>query len=107
MGQISFRLVKVVIADKIGHRVFGEKLFKLAIKLGRQGFVVGKDQRRSLQFLNHMGHREGFTRAGYPQKGLPRNPVLHASGQLGDSLRLVAGGCVVGNNFEFHGFIVG
>ena len=67
IGEIRFRLVVVVIADEITHRVFGEKGFELAVQLGRQGFIVRQDQRRFLQFLDHVGDGVGFPGAGHPQ----------------------------------------
>jgi len=37
-----------------------EELFELAEELRRQGFVVRNDQRRSIQVLDDVRHREGL-----------------------------------------------
>ena len=42
--DIGFRLVVIVIADEIFHRVFREELLELGIELRRQGLVGGQDQ---------------------------------------------------------------
>ena len=49
---------------------FGEKIFKLLIKLVGQGFVVGDDQGRQPGFLNDIGKGEGFARTSDAQKHL-------------------------------------
>ena len=41
MGNIGFRLVVIVVTDKILHRVVGEKFPELAAQLGRQRLIMG------------------------------------------------------------------
>ena len=49
-------------------------------------------QRRPPELRDDVGHGEGLARAGHAQQGLVRQAVLDALDQLGDGLRLVAGG---------------
>ena len=48
-GNVGFRLIIVVIGDKIFDRVVGEELFEFVVKLRRQGFVMGQHQRRTVE----------------------------------------------------------
>ena len=41
LRDIRFGLVIIIIRNKIFHRIFGEKVFKLGIQLGGQYFVGG------------------------------------------------------------------
>ena len=66
-GDVGFGLVVVIEADEILDRVFREKSLHLTIKLGGEGFVRGKDDRRPLSLFDDLCHREGFTRARGPQ----------------------------------------
>ncbi len=43
-GNIGFRLIIIIITDKIFHGVFRKKFPKLAIKLGGKGFIVSKNK---------------------------------------------------------------
>ena len=104
MGNIGLRLVVVVVADEVLHGVVGKELLELRAELGRQGLVVGQDQRGPLDGLNDLGHGEGLAGAGNAQEDLFLQPVLDARRQGGDGLRLVAGGLVFGYDLEFrHG----
>ena len=47
--DIGFGLVIVVVGDKVLNGVLGKQLFELAVELGRQGFVVGEHQGRTLR----------------------------------------------------------
>ncbi len=49
---IGLRLIIVVVADKILHRVLREELLKLAVKLRRQRLIMGNHQRRLLHLLD-------------------------------------------------------
>ena len=82
------------LGDKILHCVVREEFFKLAIELGRQGLVVGDDQRRFIQLLDDICHRESLTRTGDAKEGLTLVTFLEAFDQVGDGLGLVAGGGV-------------
>ena len=42
LGDVGLRLVVIVVADEVLHRVVREELLELAVELGRQGLVVGQ-----------------------------------------------------------------
>ena len=48
-GNVGFGLIVIEVADEIFDRVLGKEPFELRVKLRRQGFVVGDDQRRPVQ----------------------------------------------------------
>ena len=94
VGDIGLRLIVVVIGHEILHRIVREELLKLRAQLGGQGLVVGQHQGGTLHRFDDLGHGEGFARAGDPQQGLLVQPGLESGGQLGNGLRLVAGGLI-------------
>ena len=55
---------------------------------------MSNDQRRFIQLLDDICHREGFSGAGDAQKGLTLVAFLEAFDKVGDRLGLVAGGLV-------------
>ncbi len=85
-------MVIVIIADEIFDGVIRKEAFEFAIKLRREGFVRGKDDRRALGLFNNLGHGEGFTRARRAQQNLISVTVVQASRQFRDLGRLVARG---------------
>ena len=68
--NIGFRLVVVIIADKVFYGVIGEEFLELGAELGGQGLVVADYQSRSLHPLNSISHDKGLTAAGNPQQCL-------------------------------------
>ncbi len=90
-GNIGFRLIIVIIADKILYGVFREKLPEFRTKLGRQRFIVGQNQCGPVDLCDNVGHGECFSGTGYPQKGLLPVAVPETLHQLKDRFRLVAG----------------
>ena len=68
--QIGFRLVIVIIADKIFHSVIRKQAFEFFIQLRSQRFVMGDNERWALNALDNIGNRKGFTRSGDTQKHL-------------------------------------
>src|SRR4029077_10112136 len=88
--NVGFRLVVVVIRDEIFHRVVGKEAAKLAIELRGERLVRREDQRGALRRLDHLRHRERFSRAGDAEQHLVALVAPHALDQLGDRLRLVA-----------------
>ena len=69
-GHVGFRLVVIVVGDKIGDRVLREELLELGIQLGRQGLVVGHDQGRFLDLLDHRSDRKGLAGTGRAEQDL-------------------------------------
>ena len=88
--NIGLGLVVVVIADEVFDRVVGEERPEFAVELGRERLVRGKDQRRPLDFLDHLGHGESLARAGDAEQNLGAVLALDALDDVGDRLRLVA-----------------
>ena len=100
-GDIGFRLVVIVVADEILHRIVGEKGAELGAQLRRQCFIVGQHQRGAVAFCDHICHGKGLAAASNAQQGLAAVAALHALHQCFNSLRLVAGGLVRGYQFKF------
>ena len=69
-GMIGFRLVVIVVADEIFHRVVGEKLFELLIELTCQRLVMDQHQRRLLHLRDHIGHGKGLAGTGHTEQRL-------------------------------------
>ncbi len=67
VGDVGFRLVIIIVADKILHGVFREKLLEFAAELGGQSLVVGNHQSRPLHVGNDVGNGKGLAGACYPQ----------------------------------------
>ena len=93
-GNVRLRLIVVVIAHKIFHRVVGEKAFKFGTQLCRQGLIVGENQGRPVEPGDDVCHGEGLTGAGDPHKGDFPLPPLQSFDNPVDGLWLVAGGLV-------------
>ena len=93
--DVGFRLVVVVVADKILHRIVWKKRLKLRTKLGGQRLVVRQHQRRTVDLLDDVCHGEGFARTGDAEQRLLLIPAEHPLRQGVDRLRLVAGWLIV------------
>ena len=100
-GNVGLRLVVVVVADEVLHRIVGEKRAELGTQLCRQRFVVRQHQRGAVALGNDVGHGKGFAAAGHAQQGLAAVTPLHPLHQLRDRLRLVTGGGIVRHQFKF------
>ena len=53
--EVRLGLVIVIVGDKVLDGVLGKELFELGVQLRREG-LVGDDQRRALERLDHLGH---------------------------------------------------
>ena len=60
------------------------------------------DEGRLTDVANHIGHGEGFARAGDPKESLVLVTGLNGFGELGDSLGLISGWLVVAVQFKGH-----
>ena len=69
-GDVGLRLVVVVVADEIFHRVFGKKLAEFTVELSGQSFVGRENQGRSVAARDHVRHRECFARTGDAKQNL-------------------------------------
>ena len=89
--HIGFRLVIVVIADKVVHRVLREKILKLAVKLRRQSLIVRHDKGRPLQPLYDVCHGKSLSAPRDSEQSL----LCPGPGETGDKplhrLRLISG----------------
>ena len=75
-GNIGFRLIIIVVRNKIFHRVVREKLAEFGTKLRGQRFIVRQHQRRAIGMRNDIGHSKGFAAAGYTEQRLLRQPCV-------------------------------
>jgi hypothetical protein len=98
--HISFRLVIIVVGDEIFDRVFREEVLELGIELGGQRLVRREDDRGALRRLDHLGHGEGFARAGDAEQHLAALARRQALDEVLDGGRLVAGGLVFADHAD-------
>ena len=96
MRDVRLRLVVVVIAHKILHSVFREKLPELAAELSGQRLIVRQNKSRPVQALNDVCHGEGLARAGDAEQNLFIDSVFNTGDQRVDCRRLVAHGLIRG-----------
>ena len=82
------------LGHEILYGVVREKFLELAVELCRQGLIVGNDQCRFIQLLNHICHSKCLSGTGNAQKGLALIAFLETFDKVGDRLGLVAGGFV-------------
>ena len=89
-----------VLGHKVFHRVLGEELLELAVKLPGKRFIVRYYQSGDIQLSDHIRHGEGLARARDAQQGPALVALPEALYQLFNRLRLVAGGLVVAYELE-------
>src|SRR5690606_27269984 len=89
-GNIGFRLVIVVVADKKLDGIVRKELFELTVELRRQCLVVRDDKRGPVYPRYRVGNSKCLTRAGHAQQGLELVAALQSFGELADSFRLIA-----------------
>ena len=95
--HVCLGLIIIIVGHEVFDRIVRKEPFEFTIQLRRQCFVGRKDDRRSLSFLDHLGHGECLARAGRAQQNLILFPAQHTSRQLLDRGGLVAcrlKGCV-------------
>ncbi len=102
-GDVGLRLVVIVVADEIFDGVLREEGLELVEKLRGERLIVREHDRGAVDLLDHLGHGEGFARAGDAEQHLVAVAVVHAADELGNGLGLVAARFVVAGKFEFHG----
>ena len=69
-SNIRFRLIVIIVTDKVSHFVIREERLEFTAKLGSQCLVVGNDQRRFLHGFNDLGHGERLARPRGPEQDL-------------------------------------
>ena len=91
-GDVGFRLVIVIVADEVLHRVPGEEVPELLVKLGGQRLVVAQDQSGPIDPLDNLGHGEGLPRPGDSQQHLAPPAFPDAPDQRLDGPVLIPAG---------------
>ena len=90
LGNIGFRLVIIVVGNKVFHGIFREECFQLAGQLRRQSLVVGDDQGRLAYLVDDLGHGISLACTGSAQQHLTVHALLQSLYQFGNGLGLVA-----------------
>ena len=94
--NVSLRLIIIVIRYKIFYGILWEKFLHFPVKLRRQRLIVGNDERWLVQCLNDIRHGKGLTGARHTQQCLELIALPKPFYKLSNSLRLVAGGLILG-----------
>ena len=68
LWHIRFRLIIIIVGNKILDGILREKFFHFSVQLPRQCLVVGNNQRWLIQCLNDICHRKGLSRTGHTQQ---------------------------------------
>ena len=91
-GDISLRLIVIVIGNEILYRVIGKELSELTAKLSRKSFVVCQNKRGTIQPRNNVCHSKGLARTCNAKKGLHSLALLDTLNQRFYSLGLISRG---------------
>ena len=94
--NFSLRLIIIVIRYKVVYCILWEKFLHFPVKLRRQRLIVGNDERWLVQCLNDIRHGKGLTGARHTQQCLELIALPKPFYKLSNSLRLVAGGLILG-----------
>ena len=89
--HISFRLIVVVIGNKVLYCIFREKLLHLPVQLCRQRLIMRNNECRLLHPLNNICHCKCLARTGNAHQRFKLVSLLKTFRQFLDCLRLVAG----------------
>ena len=92
LGNIGFRLVVIVVADEILHRVVGKELFEFLIELAGQRLVMDQNQRGLLHLRDHIGHGKGLAGSSDTKQRLVPPASRNSGDQLVDGLPLISTG---------------
>src|SRR3546814_15808127 len=68
--------------------VVRKEALELAIKLRGEDLVRGENQRRALQFLDHLRHGEGLARSGHAEQHLIALALLCGADQRSEERRV-------------------
>ena len=100
LRDVRLRLVVVVVRHEVLDRVLRKEAVELLVELGGQRLVVGQDEGRAVDRLDHLRHRERLSGAGDTEQRLGLLALPEALDELFDGLRLVAGWAEVGDDVE-------
>ena len=101
-GNISLRLVVVVIRNKIFDRIVGKEAFEFVIKLRRQSLVMGHDQSRPVCCLNDLGHGVRLARPGDAEQHLVLFAIKNTASEGLNGSPLITARLVVTDESEIH-----
>src|SRR5215207_5524387 len=90
--DVGLRLVVVVVRDEVLDGVVREEALELSVELRRERLVRREDQRRALRVLDHLRHGESLAGPGDAEEHLVALLPAHPVDELGDRVRLIAGG---------------
>ena len=88
--DVGLRLVVVVVADEILHRVLRKEAAELLKELRGERLVMGHDQRGPVHRGHDLGHAEGLARPGNAEQHLVLVPAVQSLDELRDGVDLVA-----------------
>ncbi len=98
--DVRLGLVVVVVTDEVLDAILGKELAHLLGQLGGERLVGSQDQRRPLRFLNRPGDGRALARPGDAEQRLKTITAVDTLRELGDGLRLIACGLIVGDDLE-------
>ncbi len=100
--DVGLGLVVVVVRDEVLDGVAREELLELGAELRRQRTVGRQHQRRALNALDDVRHRERLAGARHAEQRLAVQATLQPRDQRLDGIGLVTGGTKVRNNLELR-----
>ena len=100
LRDVRLGLVVVVVADEVLDGVVRHELAELVRQLRRQRLVVREHEGRALHLLDEPGRGRRLAGSGGAEQHDIRLTGIDAGGELGDRLRLVAGGLVFADDLE-------
>ena len=80
--------------------VVRKKTFEFGVKLRGESFVVRNHERRAIYIFDDIRDRKSFSRTRDTEQRLVFRAGNNSGGQFLNRLRLVAGGRVIGDEFE-------
>ena len=101
-GDVGLGLVVVVVADEILDGVLRKETSELLIELRRKRLVVGQNERRTVQPLDDLRHREGLAGTRDAEQHLMLLALPEAADQLLDCRRLIAARRIGRHQLEIH-----
>ena len=76
-SYVRFRLIVIIVRDKVFDGILREKLLEFCIELTCKGLVVGKDERGTLKPLDDICHGECLARTRNAQERLCGHAALY------------------------------
>ena len=99
-GDVRLGLVIVVVGDEVLDGVVREELLEFAVELGGQCLVVGEDERRALDALDDVRHRECLAGTGDAEQRLVALALFQSVDERVDRIGLVTGRLEVGDDLK-------